>query len=275
MKSLIIIPAYNVGKKIGKLLNTMIPYKDNLIIINDGSTDNTERIIKNMQFNYLNNKENRGISYSIKNGINWGKEQGYNQVILMDGDGQHNPKYIPYFEYQLSKGYDYVYGARFSKDVYCPNSKLCANILVSLLVNEKWNVYIKDIACGFKSFKLYRGIEDNINQNGGYSLVYDTLFCCLEKGYNIASVNIDPIYYPEELWYTRNNEINALINALEKYQKNTTILEHYIDLVKDCINNGRDFQIELEGKNFYAFYLKNRKGYIIQSDIEKLYEYLT
>jgi len=187
MDSLIIIPVYNVERNIGTLLNMLKTYKDDLIIINDGSIDNTEEIIKNMKFNYLNNSSNRGVSYSINKGIEWGKKQGYNQVILMDGDGQHEPKFIPYFDSQLSNGYDYIYGTRFNKEVRCPESKLCANVLLSLLIREKWNVYIKDIACGFKSFKLYKGIEDNINKNGGYSLVYDTLFYCLEKEYNITS----------------------------------------------------------------------------------------
>ncbi len=274
MDSLIIVPVYNVEKNIGKLLDMMETYKDDLIIINDGSIDHTEEIIKKMEFNYLNNGINKGVSYSINRGIEWGKKHGYHQVILMDGDGQHEPKYIPYFNSQLSKGYDYVYGTRFSKDVSCPESKLCANILVSLLVREKWNVYIKDIACGFKSFKLYKGIEDNINKKGGYSLVYDTLFYCLEKGYNITSVNINPIYFPGELWFTRNSEINALIMALDKFPDNNIKLKNYMDLVKESIIKEKDFQLEFDGKIFYAFYIENRKGYIIQSDIKKLYDYL-
>lgn len=274
MDSLIIIPVYNVEKNIEKLLYMLDTYKDNLIIINDGSTDNTEEIIRNMGFHYLNNDINRGVSYSINRGIEWGKKNGYNQVILMDGDGQHEPKFIPYFDSQLSNGYDYIYGTRFNKDVSCPESKLCANLLVSLLVREKWDVYIKDIACGFKSFKLHKGIEDNIDKNGGYSIVYDTLFYCLEKQYNITSVNINPIYFPEELWFTRNSEISALIMALEKFPDNNKKLKNYMTLVKESIINGKDFQLEFDGKIFYAFYIENRKGYIIQSDIKKLYEYL-
>lgn len=221
----------------------------------------------------MTNHINKGVAYSIKRGIDWGKNNGFDKVILIDGDGQHDPKFIPCFE-KLLLNYDYVYGSRFKSDKYCPSSKLASNVLGDLLIYDMWKVRIKDIACGFKGFKLYKGIEDNINENGGYSLVYDTLFYCLENKFQIINVDINAIYFPEEFWFTRVAEISALINSLNKYPINNSKLEYNVKIVRDSIELKKDFEIIFDDKVFYAFYLKDRNGYIIQSDIEKLYQWL-
>lgn len=273
MRPLIIMPAYNVENHIGNLLERMSNYKDNMIIINDGSTDNTEDIIKKIGIKFLANQSNKGISYSIKKGIDWGKNNGFDRIILIDADEQHDPKYIPYFERMLLD-YDYVYGSRFNRDKYYPSCKFVSNVLANLLIYCKWKVHIKDVACGFKGFKLYKGIEDNISENGGYSLVYDTLFYSLENKFSIINIDINAIYFPEDFWFTRTNEIRALISSLNKFPTHNSILENDIKRIEDSIKQKKDFQVVFDDKIFYAFYLIDKEGYIIQSDLEKLYKWL-
>tara|TARA_B100001250_G_C19537132_1_gene673058 strand:- start:16 stop:723 length:708 start_codon:yes stop_codon:yes gene_type:complete len=98
----IVIPVYNEEKNIKFLIEEIYyflePYSDlfEVIVVNDASTDNTNKIINNLILKFkslklLNNKINIGQSYSIKNGIN---TSIYDTIVTMDGDGQNNPKDI-------------------------------------------------------------------------------------------------------------------------------------------------------------------------------------
>ena len=97
----IVIPLYNESTSIEKLVpeifQSLTKYnKYELILVNDGSNDNTlevlERIKKKYSVVLVNNETNKGQSYSIWNGI---KKSNYNTIVTLDGDGQNNPKDIP------------------------------------------------------------------------------------------------------------------------------------------------------------------------------------
>lgn len=271
-KPLIIIPAYNVEKEIGKLLDNLLEYRDRLVVINDGSDDSTLSVIKTKGFFVLNNNINKGVSFSVKKGIEWAKNKEYDKIILMDSDGQHDPKFIPRFEETLNYC-DFAYGSRFSKNIFLPSAKIASNMMAALLVNSIWESNISDVACGFKAFCLDKGIENIIDVTGGYSIVYDILFYSLCNQLKIKSVDISAIYYPNELWFTRVEELIALLTSIERFTNKEKFSNLNINILKDKINNKKDFTIEIMGYIFFAFYLNNKNGYIIQSDIENLYEY--
>lgn len=115
MNVLIIIPAYNEEKNIISVINNLITnYSQyDYIIINDGSTDNTEQICKEYGFNYVTLPSNLGIGGGVQTGYLYAKENNYDIAVQIDGDGQHNPLYIQAAIEQLNKGFDMVIGSRF------------------------------------------------------------------------------------------------------------------------------------------------------------------
>ena len=115
MKSAILITLYNEEPRIKKVLDGLKKY--NLILINDGSTDNTLKIIKSYKnAHIISYNKNKGKGYALQKGIKYAKNNNYDRLILMDGDGQHNPRDIKKFEKKLSQGYDFVIGSRFIKN---------------------------------------------------------------------------------------------------------------------------------------------------------------
>lgn len=115
MKTAILITIYNEEPRIKKVLDGLKKY--NLILINDGSTDDTLKIIKSCKnAHIISYKKNRGKGYALQKGIKYAKNNNYDRLILMDGDGQHNPRDIKKFEKKLSEGYDFVIGSRFIKN---------------------------------------------------------------------------------------------------------------------------------------------------------------
>lgn len=76
-------------------MNSLTKYKYDYIIINDGSTNNTLKILEENNLNYINLQNNVGIRATIQNGYKYAKNNNYDDIVVQyDGDGQHDAKYI-------------------------------------------------------------------------------------------------------------------------------------------------------------------------------------
>ena len=94
VKVLLIIPAYNEEKSIVNTINTVLKSNYDYIIINDGSTDSTQQILNQNNFNHVNLISNLGIGGAVQTGYKYAHTNGYDVAIQFDADGQHNIKYI-------------------------------------------------------------------------------------------------------------------------------------------------------------------------------------
>ena len=116
MKKLIIIPAYNESANIEKTVEAIkkeAPQFD-YVIINDCSTDNTREICEKNQYNIVNLPINLGIGGAVQTGYRYGYEEGYDVAVQVDGDGQHDPRFLNEMaEYLESHNLDMVIGSRF------------------------------------------------------------------------------------------------------------------------------------------------------------------
>lgn len=149
MKTAILITLYNEEPRIKKVLDGLKKY--NLILINDGSTDNTLKIIKSYKnAHIISYRKNKGKGYALQKGINYAKNNNYDRLILMDGDGQHNPRDIKKFEKKLSEGYDFVIGSRFIKNnsnipvlrrIILFGGKIIEKILIGINLTDAHNGY--------------------------------------------------------------------------------------------------------------------------------------
>ena len=154
----IVIPVYNESTNIEKLVpeifNSLTKYqKYELILINDGSNDNTMEVIAKIKKNYslllINNETNKGQSFSIWTGI---KKSNYNTIVTLDGDGQNNPNDIPKLldEYFSKKLYSLIGGIRKNrKDNFLKliSSKI-ANQIRSFILKDN----CVDTGCSLKVF---------------------------------------------------------------------------------------------------------------------------
>ena len=96
MKKLIIIPAYNESANIEKTIKMIqenAPEFD-YVIINDCSTDDTKKICEKNGYNYIDLPINLGIGGAVQTGYRYGYEEGYDMAVQVDGDGQHDPKFL-------------------------------------------------------------------------------------------------------------------------------------------------------------------------------------
>lgn len=120
MKTLIIIPAYNEEKNILKVCNNIKKYnnkfkaKYDIVVINDGSIDNTEKILNKNSINHITLIKNLGIGGAVQTGYKYALENNYDTAVQFDGDGQHNIEYVKdIIEPIIKNKADMVIGSRF------------------------------------------------------------------------------------------------------------------------------------------------------------------
>lgn len=149
----IVIPLYNEEKYISEVLNSLKKYKLQIIVVDDGSTDNSKLKVNGLKLRnltLLEHKINLGKGAAMKTGADYAFENGADAVIFMDSDRQHEASDIAKFTKALeSEKYDIVFGTRnYSYGV--PLIRFLGNKFASLLLVLMFNVFITDVLCGFK-----------------------------------------------------------------------------------------------------------------------------
>ena len=153
--TLVIIPAFNEGKNIFDLvtrIQTLYPEFD-LVVINDGSTDNTASEVRRSGAMLLTLPCNMGYGIAIQTGYKLAFQQGYEYLIQIDGDGQHEPRCIQKIHDELLRDRaDLILGSRFAGEVkYKP--ELVRRIGMSLfrwIVNRITYLHLSDVTTGFQ-----------------------------------------------------------------------------------------------------------------------------
>jgi glycosyltransferase involved in cell wall biosynthesis len=117
-KVLVCVPAFNEANTISDIVNRCKKYADEVIVYDDGSTDNTHQVAVSAGATVIRSPENKGYGVAIRSLFQAAKEQDTDIMITLDSDGQHNPDHIPrLIEPLRTQNFDLVIGSRFlSKD---------------------------------------------------------------------------------------------------------------------------------------------------------------
>jgi glycosyltransferase involved in cell wall biosynthesis len=112
---LVVIPAFNEESVFNQTLDELLLHipVDQVLVVNDGSTDRTSRVVLSKGLNLLELPFNLGVGAAMRSGFQFAKENGFQKVIQFDADLQHQPKYIKEIVSELDK-YDVVVGSRFA-----------------------------------------------------------------------------------------------------------------------------------------------------------------
>ena len=164
MKIFIVIPFRNEEKHIGLVVKGVMKYKLPVVLVDDGSTDNSESKIKDVRppnLTLLTHKINLGKGAAMKTCADYAISSGADAIIFMDGDNQHHPDDILKFIKPLESGkFDAVFGARnFNYGV--PLIRFLGNKFASFILTMFFGIYISDALCGYKALtkKAYEKVR--------------------------------------------------------------------------------------------------------------------
>ncbi len=154
MKTLIIVPAYNEGENIERVINNL---KDNFpqydyIVINDGSRDNTEQICREKGFNFISHPVNLGLAGAVQTGMKYAYKHGYDAAVQYDGDGQHDARFIAPMLEELKAGNDVVIGSRFVTEKKPHSLRMLGSNMIQFAIRLTTGKTIKDPTSGMRMY---------------------------------------------------------------------------------------------------------------------------
>ena len=196
MKQIALICAYNEEKHVKEVVSNTLKYVNNVIVINDGSKDNTLNELKKTKAIILNHEINKGKGEALKTGFKYCLDNKYDSIILLDADGQHDPSEIPKLINKLNEGYDIVVGARKRKGTNMKLVRRASNFLSSSIISLILKQKISDTQSGYRIIRsnILKNIELTLSK---YDLESEILIKAAKKGYKIGNVEIRTIYGDE------------------------------------------------------------------------------
>lgn len=154
MNPLIIIPAFNEEKAIGAVLSDLAKhgYK-NVLVINDGSSDKTEEIVKKHNVKYIKHSINRGLGGALGTGLAAAKQMGVDIAITFDADGQHATEDLEKVIKPLKSGEaDVVIGSRLLNPEGMPMHRRAFNWIGNIVTFVLFGVWVTDSQSGLRAF---------------------------------------------------------------------------------------------------------------------------
>lgn len=196
-KLCVIVPAYREERRIGDVVRALRGQGFEVLVVDDGSDDGTERVAREAGAVVVRHERNRGKGAALNTGFEWARARGYDAVITMDADGQHLPEEAPKFveAYQRS-GVPVLIGNRMWNPEGMPFVRRMTNRFMSWLLSRLMGQYVPDTQCGFR---LYRC--DMLPLAAGETERFDAeseiLLRIASHGIRMGSVRISTVYADE------------------------------------------------------------------------------
>lgn len=197
-KCCVIIPTYNNSDTILDVIEEVVKFTHQVIVVNDGSSDETQALLNeglDHDIQVIGYQRNRGKGYALRRGFLHALDLGYDYAITIDSDGQHLPSDLPVFLNQLSlNGDSIIVGARRMPGENVPAKNTFANKFSNFWFRLYTGKRIPDTQCGFRLYPLRR-IQDITFYTRKYEFEVEVLVRSSWNGIPIDSVPVD-VYYP-------------------------------------------------------------------------------
>lgn len=189
------IPAYNEEKAIGDLVKKSLQYSDKVIVVDDGSNDGTAQIAKESGAIVISHKKNEGYGASVITLFDRARQESADILVIMDGDGQHNPEQIPLLINTLQENnVDVVIGSRFLDTAsQTPGYRKRGIKIITSAANFGTDFKVTDAQSGFRAYSK-RAIESIHPTETGMAISTEILLKISNKGLSVAEVPITVSY---------------------------------------------------------------------------------
>ena len=199
LKICVLIPTFNNSGTIRQVISDCLLYADDIIVVNDGSTDNTSTILKEFEnsISLISYAKNRGKGYALKKGFKYALSKGYEYAITLDSDSQHYAVEIPNFVKAISENYGaLIVGERDLSKVDINGKSSFANKFSNFWFAVHTGLRLKDTQTGYRAYPLKKLPWLPLITNR-YEAELEILVLCAWKDVKIISLPIS-VYYPSQ-----------------------------------------------------------------------------
>jgi len=217
MKVCCIIPAYQESRAIDQVIRIAQNYCTHVVVVDDGSTDNTAKIAQDNGATVLRHPTNLGKGAALRTGFDYTVKKQYDVMITLDGDLQHNPHSIPRFLDKIKQGYDIIVGSRYqtqSEDM--PFARKLSNLITTTVLRVFFKVPVTDSQSGYRAFKR-RVLETIPVRDNGFAAETEILIDAQRAGFLISEVPIATSYGDEESKIRAGRDISRWLVTLSQY----------------------------------------------------------
>lgn len=197
-RTLVIVPAYNAAQHLPELLprlRNVVP-EDDLLIINDGSTDNSAEILRESGVTHITFAQNQGKGAALRAGYQYAIEHNYRSVLSLDADLQHLPEEVPRF-LAIDDGHQVLIGTREIHGEVMPWLRFMTNNLTSLIVSVFSCKRVRDSQSGFRLIptEILKLLD---LRSVKYDFESEILFKAGAVGCRIGEVPISTVYHDSQ-----------------------------------------------------------------------------
>ena len=196
----IIIPTYNNAKTLSDIITDVSAFTNNIIVVNDGSTDATETVLASFPFiQVISYKKNIGKGWALRKGLKRAAELGYKYAITIDSDGQHFAKDIPAFIDKLETLNDdaIIIGARNMNQNSVPGKSSFGHKFSNFWFKVETGIAAPDTQSGYRLYPL-QPLSKMKFITRKYEFEIEVLVRGAWKGVKIKSVPVSVYYAPKE-----------------------------------------------------------------------------
>ena len=200
MRLLIAIPVHNERKYVVPVLEKVRQYhRGDILVVDDGSTDGTSDILARLHdIKRIRHETNLGYGQSLIDAFAYADQNGYDWVITMDCDEQHEPRMIPQFVRWIQTDcWDLISGSRYleprDNDDLPPTDRRRINGIMTDLINRTLRLNLTDSFCGYKAHRVRAMRRVNLDENG-YAFPMQLWPQVVAAGLRITEIPVRLIY---------------------------------------------------------------------------------
>jgi glycosyltransferase involved in cell wall biosynthesis len=199
LKVCILVPTFNNAKTLANLLSDLQGFDAHIIVVNDGSTDDTEKILSGFpRIHSVSYSPNRGKGYALRKGFSSAVGLGYDYVISIDSDGQHFAKDVPSFLDVLDKNPgSLIIGARNMDQSSVPGKSSFGHRFSNFWFRVETGIELPDTQSGFRLYPVARLRTMNFLTNR-FEFEIEVIVRAAWKGIPVIPVPVSVYYAPPE-----------------------------------------------------------------------------